>query len=220
MFWMQPRPTWWLVIIRPSGETKEPEPPSLKRTEASRTRSSHSLPGAKPYFSLSSFNGRLSKVHMPSSAAARAGRARTASRAVRRMGAAFIGVLRTMERRVRSGPLLERDVVALGRAFVDLARAGDLLVLVLQHLFPLREPSRGTGDGEEHGKHVLREAHGLIDEPGIEVHVGIELPLHEVVVLEGDPLQLEGDVEQRVAPCHLELLVRHRLYDLGSGIDD
>ena len=56
---MQPRPTWWLVIMRPSGETKEPEPPSMKRTEARRTWSSHSFVGSKPYFSLSCFDGRV-----------------------------------------------------------------------------------------------------------------------------------------------------------------
>ena len=58
-FWMQPRPTWWLVIMRPSGETKEPEPPSMKRTEARRSWSSHSVVGSKPYFSLSGLRGRV-----------------------------------------------------------------------------------------------------------------------------------------------------------------
>src|SRR5437899_1640725 len=134
MFWMQPRPTWWLVIIRPSAETNEPEPPSLRRTEASRTLSSHSLVGVKPYFSCSSFTGGLSKVHMPSSAAARAGRAKSASRAARRRERAFMGVLRVKRRTRRSAPGLERHVAPFGGALVDLAGAGDLLVLVLQHL--------------------------------------------------------------------------------------
>ena len=43
------------------------------------------------------------------------------------------------------------------------------------------------------------KAHGLVDEARVEVHVRVELPLHEVLVLEGDALELEGDVEERVA---------------------
>ena len=39
--WMQVAPTWWLVKVRPSVETKDPDPPLLKRTDASRTWSSH-----------------------------------------------------------------------------------------------------------------------------------------------------------------------------------
>ena len=57
---MQPSPTWWFVIMRPSGETKEPEPPSMKRTEARRTLSSHSFVGSKPYFAFSCASGGLS----------------------------------------------------------------------------------------------------------------------------------------------------------------
>jgi hypothetical protein len=45
---MQPRPTWWFVIMSPSGDTKEPEPPSMNLTEARRTLSSHSFVGSKP----------------------------------------------------------------------------------------------------------------------------------------------------------------------------
>src|SRR6202007_1118382 len=53
---------------KPCGLTKEPEPPSFRRTEESRRWSSHCCVGVKPYFSLSSLSGGLSKVHMPSSA--------------------------------------------------------------------------------------------------------------------------------------------------------
>ena len=59
--------TWWLVMTRPFGETNEPEPPVSKRTEPSRTWSSHSLVGSNWYFSLRYCNGRPSKGHMPSS---------------------------------------------------------------------------------------------------------------------------------------------------------
>ena len=45
---MQPRTQWWLVITRPSGETKLAEQPPARRTEDSRTWSSHAWVGAKP----------------------------------------------------------------------------------------------------------------------------------------------------------------------------
>src|SRR5208337_170183 len=60
--------TWWLVSTSPRGLTKEPDPPSLKRTLERRTWSSHARAGSKPYRSLSCLMGGLSKVHIPSSA--------------------------------------------------------------------------------------------------------------------------------------------------------
>src|SRR5262249_29538973 len=65
--------TWWLVMTRPSGETKEPEPPLLKRTEDFWTCSSQSLEGSKPYLSLRIFRGGLLNSHRPSSAGAGGG---------------------------------------------------------------------------------------------------------------------------------------------------
>src|SRR5437588_308086 len=59
---------WWLVTTRPSGETKEPEPPLLKRTDAFWTCSNQPLGGAKPYLSLSNLRGGRLGNHIPSSA--------------------------------------------------------------------------------------------------------------------------------------------------------
>src|SRR3954463_9527649 len=98
-----------------------------------------------------------------------------------------------------SGPAIEGQVVAARRAEVDLPRAGDLLVLVEQHLLPLREPARGARDGEQDREHVDREPHGLVDQARVEIDVRIELPLDEVLVLEGDALELQRDVEERIA---------------------
>src|SRR5689334_4482905 len=98
-------------------------------------------------------------------------------------------------------------VIAGSRAGVDLARAGDLLVRILEHFLPLREPARDAGDGEEDGEHFRRDAHGLVDEAGVEVDVRVELAGDEVIVFEGDALELEGDVEQRIASRDFEDLV-------------
>src|SRR5262245_7952719 len=55
-------------MTRPSAETKEPEPPLLKRTEAFCTCSSQPLGNSKPYLALRILRGGLLKSHMPSSA--------------------------------------------------------------------------------------------------------------------------------------------------------
>src|SRR6266566_4495612 len=63
---------WWLVAIRPSGETKPPEPPLLKRTDAFWSCSSQASVRSKSYFFLSSCRGGSVSSHMPSSARTRA----------------------------------------------------------------------------------------------------------------------------------------------------
>src|SRR5262249_48609003 len=59
---------WWLVTMSPSAETKPPEPPLLKRTEAFWACSSQASVRSKLYFSLRSCRGGLFSSHMPSSA--------------------------------------------------------------------------------------------------------------------------------------------------------
>src|SRR5437660_1611598 len=93
------------------------------------------------------------------------------------------------------------------------AEAGDLLVRIAGQLEPVGHPAGGAGNGEEDGEHVDREPHRLVDEPGVEVDVGVELPGDEVVVGQGDLFQLQGDVEERVAAGDLE-------DPLGGGLDD
>src|SRR4026207_1085418 len=97
--------------------------------------------------------------------------------------------------------------VALSVSDVQLPGPCDLLIGIEQSLLPLREPTRRAADREEHREHLDREAHRLIDEPGVEVHVRIELVAHEVVVFERDLLELERDVEQRIPTGDLEYVV-------------
>src|SRR5579883_2560585 len=63
-------PRGCLVKVNPSGETNEPEPPLLKRTEPNRTASSHCWLGSKPYLAWTFSLGKALKSHMPSSAQA------------------------------------------------------------------------------------------------------------------------------------------------------
>src|SRR5690349_1204801 len=81
---MQEWAQWWLVITRPSGETKPPEHPPASRTEESCASLSHCASGENLYFCCTFFEGKLSYVHIPSSArAASAQTSRAGSRANR-----------------------------------------------------------------------------------------------------------------------------------------
>src|SRR5271165_1947855 len=64
--------------------------------------------------------------------------------------------------------LLRRFQLPMHHARVNLARARDLLLRILDHLIPLGQPSGCTRDGEQHGEHVGEhvglKAHGLVDD--------------------------------------------------------
>src|SRR5688572_11988588 len=79
----------------------------------------------------------------------------------------------------RSLPVAEGDVVADAGAGVQLPGPGDLLVL-LEQLHPVREPTGRARDGEQHGEHLDREPHRLVDEARVEVDVRVELARDEV----------------------------------------
>src|SRR5271154_6652056 len=55
--------------------------------------------------------------------------------------------------------MIERDVAAQVVAQIYLARPGDLLLVVEQHFFPLRDPPRSARNGKQHGEHRHRESH-------------------------------------------------------------
>src|SRR5271166_3484200 len=76
-------------------------------------------------------------------------------------------------------PAMSGDLTKL-LAEVDLARTRNLLLGVGHQLVPLRQPSRGAGNGEQNGEHVGLESHRLVDDPGVEIDVGIQLAGHEV----------------------------------------
>src|SRR5207245_9767007 len=84
------------------------------------------------------------------------------------------------------------------------------------YLLPLRQPPRGPADGEQDREDVHREPHRLVNDPRVEVHIGVELPGHEVLVLERDALELHRDVDQRVPPGDVEHFLGHALDDLGA----
>ncbi len=97
-------------------------------------------------------------------------------------------------------PAVDGNEVAFGRADEELAWPGDLLLLVQEHLLPLRNPPCRPRNREEDRKHRDRKAHRLVDDARIEVHVGIELPFDEVLVFQRDTFELECDVEKGFRP--------------------
>src|SRR5438128_4492993 len=75
---------WWLVITRPSGDTNDPEQPPASLTEESCASPSHFDSGLKPYFFATFALGKLSNVHLPSSASAARGTAAASKKAASR----------------------------------------------------------------------------------------------------------------------------------------
>src|SRR5213592_4777019 len=90
------------------------------------------------------------------------------------------------KRRMRSGAasstlsFLDRHEVSLPRPGKDLSRPRDLLIGILDHLLPLREPAGDAWDGEHHGEHLHWDVERLVDQAGVEVDVRVELTLDEV----------------------------------------
>ena len=79
-------------------------------------------------------------------------------------------------------------------------------------------PSSNSGNREQHGKEVGGNAQSLVDDSRVEVYVGVELSLNEVLVTKSDSLQLDGDFNQRRLSDNRENFISGSLDDLGSGI--
>src|SRR5580700_7321050 len=58
-------------------------------------------------------------------------------------------------------PLVRQHVIALLRARVELTRAPDLLMRILDHFLPLRDPADGARKREQRREHAGREAQRL-----------------------------------------------------------
>src|SRR5581483_4191225 len=113
-------------------------------------------------------------------------------------------------------PLLNWHVMTQLLADVHLARSCDGLFGVAHHLRPLRHPSRSPRNREQDREHRHRESHRLVDDSGIEVHVRIELVGDEVLVLERDSLEFDGDVDKGILAGDLEHLVGEFLEDFRA----
>src|SRR5579884_3070060 len=87
-----------------------------------------------------------------------------------------------------SRSLLQWHVRHVVLADVDLLRPEDAVVLELFQ--PVRQPADHARDGEDRREQVARDAQGLVDDAGVEVHVGVDAlgPVNA----RGQALQLDG----------------------------
>src|SRR5690606_22223008 len=117
--------------------------------------------------------------------------------------------------------ILDIHVIAPRRAGIELARAGDAQVRMLEHLLPLRDPADGAGQREDRREHRGREADRLEDDARVEIDVRIELLLDEILVLERDPLEFLGDLQRRIVldAEKAEHLVRRLFHHLRAGVE-
>src|SRR5260370_8270650 len=116
------------------------------------------------------------------------------------------------------GALVDRNGMGGVVAKIDLAWPRNFLLGIEEHLFPLRDPARSSRNREQYGKHGHRETHRLINQAGVEIHVGIKLALDEVFIFEGDPFAFEGDFEERVLAHQIENFVSNNLNDACARI--
>src|SRR5438477_8193965 len=114
--------------------------------------------------------------------------------------------------------LIDRNVVARIVSEVNLPGPGNFLLGIQKHLFPLRDPPGSPRNREQHGEHGHWEAHRLINEAGIEIHVGVEFPLHKVIVFQSDALALQSDFEERVLSHEFKHFIRDVLDDPRARI--
>src|SRR6202043_3179923 len=72
-----------------------------------------------------------------------------------------------IERR-RSAALVHRDVIEAPSSGVDKWWAGDLLLDLVDHLEPLRDPATGASDREKVREHLDGNPERLVDQPRVE----------------------------------------------------
>ena len=114
----------------------------------------------------------------------------------------------------------DQDQRPFGGSGIELAWAGEPGFRIGHHLVPMGNPADRAGDGENRREHRRRQPQGAEDDAGIEIDVGIELALDEVIVGEDDALQLHRQLEERIA-LEDQYFVERKLYpnvDFYSGI--
>ena len=84
----------------------------------------------------------------------------------------------------------------------------------------MARPTRQPPQRKHHGHHVHGNTQGAIDDAAVEVHVGIQLALHEIIVFQRVFLDFLGQVQQRILdPQQLEHFVREDLEDACPRVE-
>jgi len=74
------------------------------------------------------------------------------------------GAESSVQVRAPDSAAIDRNIRPARLADIDLPGPGDLLLGIDDHLLPLGQPADGARNGEEHGEHVRRDAHDLVDD--------------------------------------------------------
>lgn len=80
--------------------------------------------------------------------------------------------------------LFDWNEVTFGAAGVDLAWPIDSGCRVAVHFAPVSNPAGKTPNGEQHRKHLDWNAQSTVDDARVEIDVGVQLSLDEVLVLQ------------------------------------
>src|SRR5215475_7029681 len=114
---------------------------------------------------------------------------------------AYTGYLRAFSgsqlsaRLLRATPLFHHCIDSFLGPQIDLPWPCYLLLGVRKHFVPLSDPPGGTRDGKKHGKHLHRKSHRLVDNARIKIDIWVELALDKILVLQGNPLKLQGNIK-------------------------
>ncbi len=108
----------------------------------------------------------------------------------------------------------------MGGSRVDLTRAADPEIGIAVQLDPLGDPTGQPAQSKERREHIRRRSDRVVDHARVEVHVRVQFPLDEVVVLEGDLFEFHRDLEKRAVDAKLVENVKAGLLDdARSGIE-
>ncbi len=105
------------------------------------------------------------------------------------------------------------------RAAIDLSWSTDLSIGVFFPLKPVSNPSGEPSHGEHTGEHIGGNAHAAEYESCVEVDIGIQAPLLEIIICKCDILQFKGKLKEWIGMsilCHD--LFTESLGNLGSWI--
>jgi len=94
------------------------------------------------------------------------------------LGRVLVGLVLSLEFSV-----LHLHIVSGGISGVDLSGSNNLIHGVLSEFVPVSHPAGEARKGEQNGKELWRNVERLVDNAGVEVDVGVELPRDEIVIV-------------------------------------
>ena len=115
--------------------------------------------------------------------------------------------------------LINRHEVALGVALVDLSWANDLILGVFNEFIPVSQPAGEAGQSEHDREHLSRDAEGLVDDTRVEVNVGVELALNEVLIAQRNFFELHRDIDHRFTANNCKNIVSKFADESGSWVE-